>query len=96
MLPQWVCLCTGPSNGGKTFVALDLAESLALGREFFGTKPAERGATLVLCGEAFGSTVLRLQALAPGIPVAARYVGGLAARGALEELGKAWARRRPR
>ena len=90
MLPTMgVCLCTGPSNGGKTFVALDLAESLALGRDFFGTKPAERGATLILCGEAFGSTVLRLQALAPGIPVAARYVGGLAAHGALDELGKA-------
>jgi hypothetical protein len=83
-----VCVLTAPSNAGKTFVALDLAESLALQRPFFGVEPEHRGATLLLIGEAYGSLKMRMQALAPGIPVSATYVGALAARGALEDLGK--------
>ena len=81
-----VCILTAPSNAGKTFVALDLAEALALQRPFFGMIPEFAGATCLLVGEAYGSIKMRLQALRKGIPVAATYVGGLAARGVWEGL----------
>jgi hypothetical protein len=81
-----VCIMAGPSNSGKTFAALDLAESLALQRPFFGTSPEQPGSVLILAGEAFGSMKMRMQALQKGLPVSATYVGGLAARGAWAEL----------
>lgn len=84
-----VCLLTAPSGAGKTFVALHLAQSLATGARFFGVEPEERGGSVILVGEAFGSVKMRLAGLGePGsqLPVVARYVGGLAARAAWADL----------
>jgi len=90
LLPtQGVCILNGQSNAGKTFVALDFAESLALGRPFFGVTPQARGGTIMLVGEAYGSVKMRLAALGSAqkpLPLVTRYVGGLAARGAWKEL----------
>jgi hypothetical protein len=84
-----VVILTAPSGSGKTLVGLYLAKSLATGAAFFGTAPLETGGTLYLAGEAYGSLKLRMAALSePGrrLPIAARYVGGLAARGAWAAL----------
>lgn len=81
-----VCVLTAPSNAGKTFAALDLAEAVALGRPWFGVTPDFTGGTALLVGEAYGSVKMRLQALQKGVPVWATYVGGLAARGAWAAL----------
>lgn len=86
-----VCILTAPSNAGKTFVALDLADSLAAGRPFFGVPPESVGGTVMLVGEAYGSVKMRMAALgasATPLPLVTRYVGALAARGAWNELGK--------
>jgi hypothetical protein len=83
-----VCILTAPSQAGKTFVALDLAWSLAEGRPFFGIEPEDRGGSILLVGEAFGSVKLRLAALAGDkpLPITSTYVGGLAAAGAWAAL----------
>ena len=81
-----VCIMAGASNSGKTFVALDLAESLSIRRPFFGTVPEQLGSTLILAGEAYGSMKMRLQALREDVAVATTYVGGLAAPGAWRAL----------
>ena len=86
---QGVCILNGQSNAGKTFVALYSAKSLAVGTPFFGLEPAKPGGTLILAGEAYGSMKLRMAALREPdkrLPIAATYVGALAARGAWETL----------
>jgi hypothetical protein len=81
-----VVILSGQSGGGKTFVGLYLARSVATGEAWFGIKPNLTGGTLILVGEAFGSLKLRMSSLPGGLPIAATYVGGLAARGAWPQL----------
>lgn len=82
------CLLGAPSQAGKTFVALELAYSLATGNPFFGVEPEERGATLILCSEGESSLRRRMAAFGdtPALPIAARGVGALGAKGALDAL----------
>lgn len=84
-----VTILSAPSGAGKTFIALYLAQSLATGDPFFKVNPSSTGGTMILVGEAFGSIKMRLAALGGGqerLPIAARYVGGLAAQGAWKAL----------
>ena len=84
-----VALLTASSQAGKTFVGLHLANSLLSGQAFFGTEPKEKGATIILAAEGFGSIKHRMAALGePGdrLPISVRSVGGLAARGAWASL----------
>lgn len=100
-----VCILTAPSGAGKTFIALDFADSLARGRPFFGVSPEALGGTIMLIGEAYGSVKLRMAALdglGGPLPISTTYVGGLAARGAwaalktalAEEIAHIWAQHR--
>jgi hypothetical protein len=41
----------GPSGGGKSFVALDMAHCIALGMDWHGNKIAQQGAVYYICGE---------------------------------------------
>ena len=82
LLPtRGVCLLTGASQSGKTFVALDLAHSLSTGKPFFGVEPEMRGGSIILAGEAYGSVKMRMAALGdePG-PISVTAVGRLADR----------------
>lgn len=84
-----VCLLNGPSQSGKTFVALELADSLRSGRPFFGHAPRMKGATIILSAEGFGSMKHRMAALGENgerLPIATRYVGNLCAPGEWTEL----------
>lgn len=85
---QGVAVITAASGSGKTFVSIDLARSLATGDPWFGIEPEHRGGTIVLSGEGYGSIGLRLAALQlpEAVPIAAGYVGALAAHGALATL----------
>jgi hypothetical protein len=89
MLPQsGVGFVTGPSQGGKSFLAIHLAHSLATGEPFFGTTPEELGGTIILAAEAAGTLRRRLAALSEptALPISVAAVGALGARGALEAL----------
>lgn len=89
MLPRTgVGFVTGPSQGGKSFLAIYLAHSLATGEPFFGTTPDETGGTIILAAEAAGTLRRRLAALgeATALPISVTGVGALGARGALETL----------
>ena len=80
-----VVVLTAPSQAGKTFLALHLADTLRSGEPFFETRAREKGGTIILSGEGFGSVKHRMAALGqPGerLPISARYVGALAANGA--------------
>jgi hypothetical protein len=84
-----VALLTGPSQGGKTFVALELARALATGKSFFGVEPDERGGTAMLFagteGSGFAKRLEALQEEEP-LPIAGREVSALGQGSALAEL----------
>lgn len=52
----------GPTGGGKSFVAIDMACSIVTGRPWNGNRIARQGAVLVLAGEGRGGIVRRLKA----------------------------------
>lgn len=84
-----VAMLTGPSGGGKTFVAMELARCLATGREFFGVAPDDVGATVFLFGGTEGSGfAARLAGLQEdkALPIAGTQIGLLAERGVLDQL----------
>jgi hypothetical protein len=89
LLPQTgVGVLSGPSQGGKTFVAMHLARALATGKTFFGVEPDERGGSILLTGEGRRSVLARMQALGEDdkLPIAAGDINNLAAPGALDAL----------
>lgn len=84
-----VALLVGPSQGGKTFVALELARSLYAGRPFFGVCPDDLGCSLFLFGGTEGSGLgRRLDALGEDAPIgiAATRIGVLNSASALGSL----------
>jgi len=84
-----VALLTGPPQGGKTFLALDLARSVATGKPFFTTEPDVKGGTVLLYAGTEGSGLSeRLAALEEPdrLPISALVIGGLGAADAMETL----------
>lgn len=83
-----VGVLSGPSQGGKTFVLMQLARCLATGKRFFGIEPDERGGTILLTGEGKRSVNTRMQALREPnrLPIATCSVSNLSAPGALDTL----------
>lgn len=61
-----VAIIAGQSGAGKTFIALDLAASLALQSDFFGHRVREAGGTLFILGEGGGTISERLEAVRIG------------------------------
>lgn len=52
----------GPPGSFKSFIALDIAESIATGRPWMGNEVTEKGAVLYICGEGFGGVGARIKA----------------------------------
>ncbi len=52
----------GQSGAGKTFIAVDLATSLATGQPFFGRRVVERVGTVILAAEGAGTMEGRVTA----------------------------------
>ncbi len=90
MLPECgVVALTGPSQGGKTFLALELARCTGTGKPFFGVSPDNLGASIFLFAGSEGSGLgRRLQALQEEkpLPIAATVIGVLSAPGTLAAL----------
>lgn len=64
-----VMMIVAPSGAGKTFFLLKLAECLASGDPFFGSKIKDRCATLILSGEGGVGFKRRMKAGARGLPI---------------------------
>ncbi|MGF3026952.1 AAA family ATPase [Methylobacterium aquaticum] len=63
MLPaEGVTILGGQSGAGKTFIAVDLATSLATGEPFFGRRVVERVGTVILAAEGAGTMEGRVTA----------------------------------
>lgn len=89
LLPQTgVGVLSGPSQGGKTFVLMHLARSLATGKGFFGVEPDDRGGSILLTGEGRRSVLSRMEALGEPdrLPIVAGDINNLSAEGALVAL----------
>jgi hypothetical protein len=90
MLPTTgVCLLAAPPQAGKSFIALDLAHSLATGRNWFGVEPDDRGGTIFLFAGTEGSGFeQRLAALQEDtiLPISSTAVSNLRERDALTSL----------
>ena len=52
----------GPPGSFKSFIALDIAHSIATGRPWMGNEVSEKGAVLYICGEGFGGVGARIKA----------------------------------
>jgi hypothetical protein len=61
-----LALLAGQSGAGKTFLAIDLAGSLATGADFFGKRVKRRCGTLFLVGEGEGTMQERIDAMVRG------------------------------
>lgn len=90
MLPaNGVALLTGPSGGGKSYIAMEIARCLATGKDFFGGVPDEVGSTIFLFGGTegggFAQRLAALQENRP-LPIAGTHIALLAARGQLEAI----------
>lgn len=90
MLPAvGVAVLLAPSQAGKTFLALELARSLATGKPFFKETPDEKGGTLfVFAGTEGSGLARRMEALGEkeALPISATICGNLAEHGALTQL----------
>lgn len=89
LLPQTgVGVLSGPSQGGKTFVLMHLARSLATGKGFFGVEPDDKGGSILLTGEGRRSVLNRMEALGEDdrLPIVAGDINNLAEPGALVAL----------
>ena len=90
LLPQrGGAMLVGPPNSGKTFVALELARSLATGKPFFSVEPDLIGGTVLLYGGTEGSGLEeRLAALQEPerLPISALRIHDLRTPGKLAEL----------
>lgn len=90
LLPQaGSAMLVGPAQAGKTFVALDLARSLATGKTFFQHEPDLKGGTILLYAGTEGSGLEeRLAALQEPdrLPISATRVHGLREVGKLQQL----------
>lgn len=89
LLPQTgVGVLSGPSQGGKTFILMHLARSLATGKGFFGVEPDDRGGSILLTGEGRRSVLSRMEALGEEdrLPIIAGDISNLSVAGALEAL----------
>lgn len=90
MLPSvGVGVLVAPSQAGKTFLAIELARSLATGSEFFRQEPKDMGGTLfVFAGTEGSGLALRLDALQEPerLPISATTIGNLAEPKALQHL----------
>ena len=78
-----------PSQAGKTFLAIELARSLATNKPFFKEEPKALGGTLfVFAGTEGSGLALRLDALeeAERLPISATTIGNLSEPKALERL----------
>lgn len=80
-----VGMIVAPSQSGKTFFALKLAECLATGERFFGTAPDEKVATLVLAAEGVFGLSRRMSAYSK-LPFGALPVSGLNDAAVMREL----------
>jgi len=83
-----LALLVAPTGGGKTFLVMHLAHTLATGRRFFGVEPEERGGTLLLMGEGAGGVSKRMAALGEKdrLPIYACRCGVLGVTGAVTAL----------
>ncbi len=91
LLPQTgVGVLSGPSQGGKTFVLMHLARSLATGKGFFGVEPDDKGGSILLTGEGRRSVLNRMEALGEDdrLPIVAGDINNLAEPGALVALAE--------
>lgn len=74
-------ILSGPSYSGKTFVALDIARSVALQEDFFGHEVDYKGGTIIIAGEGMAGMRRRLAAMdhgdQPVLPIAGRSAVGL-------------------
>jgi hypothetical protein len=73
----------GAPRSGKTFVAIDLAVSIATGRPFFGAAPDKRGGVLYLASEDASGLRKRLAAArgdGPALPITIIDVGRIDAK----------------
>ncbi|MDF2810386.1 MAG: hypothetical protein K0S56_1417 [Microvirga sp.] len=59
---EGICFLAGQSGSGKTFLAVDLAVSLAAGLPFFGRKVSERVGVVILAAEGESTMALRVHA----------------------------------
>src|SRR5918911_3318865 len=62
LVAESISVLFGPSGGGKTFVALDLALTVATGQPWLGTEPVEGGYVVYAPGEGLSGLARRIQA----------------------------------
>jgi AAA domain len=75
LVAESISVLFGPSGGGKTFVALDLALAVATGQDWLGTEPVEGGYVVYATGEGLAGLARRIAAWreAHGSPSLARF-----------------------
>jgi len=62
LVAESISVLFGPSGGGKTFVALDLALTVATGQPWLGTESVEGGYVVYATGEGLSGLARRIQA----------------------------------
>src|ERR687884_77107 len=62
LVAESISVLFGPSGGGKTFVALDLALTVATGQPWLGTEAVEDGYVVYATGEGLSGLARRIQA----------------------------------
>ena len=62
LVAETISVLFGPSGGGKTFVALDLALTVATGQPWLGTEAVEGGYVVYATGEGLAGLARRIQA----------------------------------
>ena len=75
LVAESISVLFGPSGGGKTFVALDLALAVATGQPWLGTEEVEGGYVVYATGEGLAGLARRIQAwrAAHGTPSLERF-----------------------
>src|SRR5919199_3548534 len=62
LVAESISVLFGPSGGGKTFVALDLALTVATGQDWLGTEPVEAGYVVYATSEGLAGLARRIHA----------------------------------